>query len=313
MEDDTGPSGALFAVPRVNTAAPRPLDDTLLGRVCREEVELDESQVLGCGAYASVCLGRFRGAHVAVKRFRQSVATEAFDKEVRIASRLRHPNIVMYMGFHRCDVERWILLEWAELGSLFNLLHSSDHLDATRSRGVRLSWARKLAMARDVASAMVFLHLSRYRHCDLNSKNLLVTRELRVKVADMGLSHEIMEGEGSQLPDRRVGTLRWMSPEMLSKDCQSMEKSDVYSFGVVMLELATERIPYPDKLDDDVRRLILKQVPPSAGVNASYWRECPQFRDLMQACLQHNPSARPDFQTILATLTELLDQLTDTQ
>jgi tRNA A-37 threonylcarbamoyl transferase component Bud32 len=273
-------------------------------QVNREDVTLDESSVLGCGAYASVCYGTFKGAPVAVKRFRSHVPDDEFEKELRIVSRLNHPHVVGCMGFFKHGQDRWILLEWAERGSLFDVLHPDDRYSLA-ARGP-LSWRRKVIMAHDIADAMTFIHQSKYRHCDLNSKNLLVTRDFRVKVADLGLSHQVAEDGSSQLMDRRIGTLRWMAPEMLAKSCKSMEKADMYSFGVVLYELGSEQIPYHDKLDDDVRRLILRNVSPVLGADAHSWRHMPGYRDLINACLHQDPSQRPDFPTISATLSGIL-------
>eukprot|EP01122_Echinamoeba_exundans_P008285 TRINITY_DN2727_c0_g1_i1.p1 TRINITY_DN2727_c0_g1~~TRINITY_DN2727_c0_g1_i1.p1 ORF type:complete len:374 (-),score=62.11 TRINITY_DN2727_c0_g1_i1:149-1270(-) len=274
-------------------------------RVNRADVTVDESSVLGCGAYASVCYGTFKGTPVAVKRFRAHVPDEEFEKELRIVNRLDHPHVIACLGFYRHGSDRWILLEWAERGSLFEVLHPDDRL-SFNSRGP-LSWKRKLTMAHDIADAMTFIHQSKYRHCDLNSKNLLVTSDFRIKVADLGLSHQVAEDGSSQLMDRRIGTLRWMAPEMLAKSCKSMEKADVYSFGVVLYEIGSEQIPYHDKLDDDVRRLILRNVSPVGDSNA--WRNQPGFRDLMNACLHQDPSQRPDFPTISATLLGILSDI----
>jgi serine/threonine protein kinase len=65
-------------------------------------------------------------------------------------------------------------MELMERGSLFNLLHGNHPIGT-------LSWKRKVSMAKDVACALLYLHQSNIRHCDLNSKNLLVTKELKVK------------------------------------------------------------------------------------------------------------------------------------
>jgi serine/threonine protein kinase len=76
------------------------------------------------------------------------------------------------MGY--CPEKKWIIMEWMERGSLFNLLHGNKPIG-------QLSWRRKVSMAKDVACALLYLHNSKIRHCDLNSKNLLVTKELKIK------------------------------------------------------------------------------------------------------------------------------------
>lgn len=186
-----------------------------LNQIQRSDIQLNENDVLGRGAFATVCRGQFRGCPVAVKRVRPSVRDEDFYKEIRIISMLRHPNIVQYMAHFRTKTERCIVTEWAERGSLFNVLHSDEKASFVRSNNKRkLPWLLKVKMARDVAAALRFMHESNYRHCDINSKNLLVTREYRVKVADLGLSEEVQDDAASQLEDRRVGTLRWMSASL---------------------------------------------------------------------------------------------------
>lgn len=158
-------------------------------------------------------------------------------------SNLRHPGFVQYLGY--CLEERWIVMEWMENGSLFNFLHDGY---------TNLSFKEKIRMLKDIACAMEFLHSHDLRHCDLNSKNLLLDKNLRIKVSDLGLTEEI---EGDSQTTKKVGTLRWMSPEMLSRKCKSMQKSDVYSFGIILYEVITKSIPYFDLDDQDVKRSIV--------------------------------------------------------
>jgi len=58
----------------------------------------------------------------------------------------------------------------------------------------------------DIAVAMIYLHKSNVRHCDITSKNILVNQDWRIKVSDVGLSREIFEDDplGSQT-DKRLG------------------------------------------------------------------------------------------------------------
>jgi serine/threonine protein kinase len=318
-----------------------------LNKVNKNQVE-KYPDVLGIGGFATVYRGKYRGCDVAIKSFMAKVGDEEFKKEVQKLSGLRHPNIVQYMGY--CPSERWIIMEWMQKGSLFNYIHDV--------RRPELTWLTKVRMAADVASAMTYLHRSRVRHCDLNSKNLLVRvfsaarlavtsslpgmhrmaskmhftyasllglqldRDCRIKVADLGLSEEVAEDAFSQT-DKRVGTLRWIAPEMLAKNCKSMEKADVYSYGIVLFELgyasppfwvicspaslrfqthshsqwsysSTESIPYHDKLDADLKRVIQKGIPPTS-VNTACWRDCPRFKEIMNQCLQFEPDKRPSF------------------
>jgi len=155
-------------------------------------------------------------------------------------------------------------------------------------------------MAIDVAEAMEFVHSSHLRHCDLNSKNLLVNKEFKVKVADLGLSESLENYEGDEeafceQSSKRLGTLRWMSTEMLKRQCKSMEKSDIWSFGMVMFEIGTQTIPYWDKVEADVKRAILQGEHPVSQV-PEIWNDIPtQYKDLMTSCWDHDFRKRPSF------------------
>lgn len=260
--------------------------------------EVEKSDVvLGYGNFATVYKGKFRGCDVAIKCFSPKVSEEHFQSELKKMSSLRCPCLVQYMGY--CPAKKWIIMEWMERGSLFNLLHGNQPIGP-------LSWRRKVSMAKDVACALLYLHNSNIRHCDLNSKNLLVTKEFKIKVGDLGLSEEIFDGLSQT--DKRIGTLRWMSPEILKKQCKSLEKSDVYSFGIVMFELGAQVIPYYDKVDQDVRSIVHKGGRPEAPDN-SIWKECPKFKKLMEQCWKANPEERPNFSIIYNILGELAEEL----
>lgn len=214
---------------------------------------------IGYGAYATVYRGYYRCCPVALKCLSQKVSEDDFLREVVLMryvfpqfslklkfnamdSNIRHPGFVQYVGY--CKEKRWIVMEWMENGSLFNFLHDGY---------TKLSMTEKLVLIKSIASSMEYLHAHQLRHCDLNSKNLLLDKHLRIKISDLGLTEEI---EGDSQTTKKVGTLRWMSPEMVSRKCKSLKMSDVFSFGIVMFEIISDRIPYEELDDQDVRRSI---------------------------------------------------------
>lgn len=154
-----------------------------LWQVSEDDVEVISS--IGTGSYGEVYRGRLWGTDVAVKLLPQEAATpdtlESLQAEVAILSQLRHPNVVLYLGACIGPPSTFICLEWCERGSLHDLLH-----DPT----IPISVANRLGMALQTARGMAYLHTPRLRiiHRDLKSKNLLVTRDFTIKVADFGLT-----------------------------------------------------------------------------------------------------------------------------
>ncbi|KAJ7538882.1 hypothetical protein O6H91_11G067300 [Diphasiastrum complanatum] len=248
------------------------------------------------GSCATVYHGVWNGSDVAVKVFTEQDHSgellNDFKKEVALMRRLRHPNVLLYMGAITSPERLGIVTEFLPRGSLFRLLHR--HTPG-------MDWKRRLRMALDVARGMNYLHhfTPPIVHRDLKSSNLLVDRNWTVKVGDFGLSRL---KHGTFLTAKSgMGTPQWMAPEVLRSE-PSNETSDVYSFGVILWELATEQVPWTGLNSMQVvgavgfmnQRLIIPE-----DLN-------PAFASLIEDCWQSDPKLRPSFQ-------DLADKLKDMQ
>ncbi|XWS55956.1 hypothetical protein CRYUN_Cryun09bG0044400 [Craigia yunnanensis] len=195
---------------------------------------------IGSGSFGTVHRAEWNGSDVAVKiLMEQDLHAECFKEflsEVAIMKRLRHPNIVLFMGAVTQPPNLSIVTEYLSRGSLYRLLHKP---------GVRevLDERLRLSMAYDVANGMNYLHRHNppIVHRDLKSPNLLVDKNYKAKVCDFGLSR--LKANTFLSSKSAAGTPEWMAPEVL-RDEPSNEKSDVYSFGVILWELATLQQPW---------------------------------------------------------------------
>ncbi|XP_062223706.1 probable serine/threonine-protein kinase SIS8 isoform X2 [Phragmites australis] len=257
--------------------------------------DLDIGERIGLGSYGEVYHADWNGTEVAVKKFLDQdlsgVSLEQFKCEVRIMSRLRHPNVVLFLGYVTQPPNLSILTEYLPRGSLYRLLHRPNS---------QIDEIRRLKMALDVAKGMNYLHSSHPTivHRDLKSPNLLVDKNWVVKVSDFGMSrlkhHTFLSSKST------AGTPEWMAPEVLRNEL-SNEKCDVYSFGVILWELATLRVPWsglnPMQVVGAVgfqnRRLdIPKEVDP-------------QVASIISSCWENDPSKRPSFSQLLSPLKQL--------
>ncbi|PPD91014.1 hypothetical protein GOBAR_DD12044 [Gossypium barbadense] len=213
----------------------------MLKEVSEWEIPWENLQIgerIGIGSYGEVYRADWNGTEVAVKKFLdQDFSGDAlvqFKCEVEIMLRLRHPNVVLFMGAVTRSPHFSILTEFLPRGSLYKLLHRSNP---------QLDEKRRMRMALDVAKGMNYLHTSNPTivHRDLKTPNLLVDKNWVVKVCDFGLSrmkhHTFLSSKST------AGTPEWMAPEILRNE-PANEKCDVYSFGVVLWELVTLRIPW---------------------------------------------------------------------
>jgi serine/threonine protein kinase len=97
---------------------------------------------------------------------------------------LRHPNIALLMGVIPQIPNIVIVFEYVEQGSLFNLLH----MKKTGAGKVELSQPQRLRIALDMARVYHYMHSLGIVHRDIKSQNVLVDRNLNIKVCDFGLA-----------------------------------------------------------------------------------------------------------------------------
>lgn len=250
---------------------------------------------IGLGSYGEVYHADWNGTEVAVKKFLDQdfsgAALAEFRREVRIMRRLRHPNVVLFMGAVTRPPNLSIVTEFLPRGSLFRILHRPN---------CQIDEKRRIKMALDVARGMNCLHTSTPTivHRDLKSPNLLVDKNWNVKVCDFGLSR--LKHNTFLSSKSTAGTPEWMAPEVLRNE-PSNEKCDVYSFGVILWELATLRLPWSGMNPMQVvgavgfqnRRLeIPKEIDPLVG-------------RIILECWQPDPNLRPSFAQLCVALKTL--------
>ncbi|CAL0323935.1 unnamed protein product [Lupinus luteus] len=280
--------------------------DYALDDVAEYDIPLDEITVgerIGLGSYGEVYHGEWHGTEVAVKRFLDQdiygESLEEFKSEVQIMKRLRHPNIVLFMGAVTRPPNLSIVTEFLPRGSMYRLLHRPNS---------QLDERRRLRMALDAARGMNYLHNCTpvIVHRDLKSPNLLVDKNWVVKVCDFGLSrikHSTFLSSRST-----AGTAEWMAPEVLRNE-PSNEKCDVYSFGIILWELSTLQQPWggmnPMQVVGAVgfqhRRL---DIPDDMD---------PAIADIIRKCWQTDPKLRPTFAEIMAALKPLQKPIVGSQ
>ncbi|PWA74275.1 serine-threonine/tyrosine-protein kinase catalytic domain-containing protein [Artemisia annua] len=293
------------------------LDDVSDCEIAWEDITIGER--IGLGSYGEVYRGDWHGTEVAVKKFLdQEITVESLEefksealilkfwtnyiyglKKVGIMKRVRHPNVVLFMGAITRAPHLSIVTEFLPRGSLYRLIHRPNN---------QLDIRRRMRIALDAARGMNYLHNCTpvIVHRDLKSPNLLVDKNWVVKVCDFGLSR--MKHSTFLSSRSTAGTAEWMAPEVLRNE-PSDEKCDVYSFGVILWELCTLQQPWggmnPMQVVGAVgfqhRRLdIPDDVDPAIG-------------DIIRRCWQTDPRLRPTFADIMATLKPLQKPITSSK
>ncbi|KAJ3698506.1 hypothetical protein LUZ61_002211 [Rhynchospora tenuis] len=261
-----------------------------------DELELKER--VGAGSFGTVYRAEWHGSDVAVKVLMdQDIRDDQmkeFLREVSIMKRVRHPNLVLFMGAVTKSPHLSIVTEYLPRGSLFRLLSKAAAAEGFDKR-------RRLRMALDVARSINYLHCLNppIVHWDLKSPNLLVDKNWSVKVCDFGLSR--FKANTFISSKSAAGTPEWMAPEFLRGE-PSNEKCDVFSFGVILWELITMQQPWNGLSPAQVVGAVAFQkrrltIPP--GTN-------PELAALVESCWDDDPRQRPSFSSIVDALKQLL-------
>ncbi|KAH7682109.1 Non-specific serine/threonine protein kinase protein [Dioscorea alata] len=252
--------------------------------------ELTVGTRVGIGFFGEVFRGIWNGTDVAIKVFLEQDLTtenmEDFCNEIYILSRLRHPNVILFLGACMKPPHLSMVTEYMEMGSLYYLIHMSGQKK-------KLSWRKRLKMLRDICRGLMCIHRMKIVHRDLKSANCLVNKHWMVKICDFGLSRVMTDAPMSD--NSSAGTPEWMAPELIRNE-PFTEKCDIFSLGVIMWELCTLNRPW-------------EGVPPVqvvyAVANEGTRLEIPEgpLGKLISDCWAE-PNERPSCQEILTRLVD---------
>mmetsp|Transcript_13162 Transcript_13162/g.37357 ORF Transcript_13162/g.37357 Transcript_13162/m.37357 type:complete len:947 (+) Transcript_13162:778-3618(+) len=189
--------------------------------------------ILGGGTSGVVYRGLWQGhTQVALKRMPGKKQVKAFEAEARLLLGVRHPNIVQFLGIFTSDNgQKYLVSELVKLGSLENVLH----------KNTGMSVEQLMALARDIAAGLDYLHKSGIIHRDLATRNILVKDDgthLTPKIADLGMSKRVVKsGVYESLYDTgECLPFRSLAPEVFTSRIFSY-CSDMFAYGVTVWEL----------------------------------------------------------------------------
>ena len=127
-------------------------------------------------------------------------------QEVAIHSRLKHPAILELYTFFEDENFVYLVLELAHNGELQRYLRQAKHV---------MSESEAASIIRQVVSGLLYLHSHRILHRDMSLSNLLLTRDMQVKIADFGLATQLTQPDEKHMT--MCGTPNYISPEVASR------------------------------------------------------------------------------------------------
>ncbi|KAK1170194.1 mitogen-activated protein kinase kinase kinase 7 isoform X1 [Acipenser oxyrinchus oxyrinchus] len=255
-------------------------------------VDIDVEEVVGRGAFGVVCKAKWRGKDVAIKTIESESERKAFSVELRQLSRVNHPNIVKLYG--SCNNPVCLVMEYAEGGSLYNVLHGAEPLPYYTAAHA-MSWCFQCSQG------VSYLHGMKPKaliHRDLKPPNLLLVAGGTVlKICDFGTACDIQ----THMTNNK-GSAAWMAPEVFEGSNYS-EKCDVFSWGIILWEVITRRKPF-DEIGGPAFRIMWAV---HNGTRPPLIKNLPKpIESLMTRCWSKDPSQRPSMEEIVKIMTHLM-------
>ena len=240
---------------------------------------------------------------VAIKVLRRDISqadllAKRFLREVEVAAKLCHPNIVTAYDASEQNGISYLVSEFVEGQNLSDLVKEYGPL----------SLPLAVDVVQQAARALEYAHGAGVIHRDIKPSNLLIDDAGNVKLLDVGLAR-INSADSSEIDHAAeltttgmiMGTVDYMSPEQALNTRLADERSDVYSLGCTLFFLITGRAPYAR--GTGMERLLAHREQPIPSL-CSLSAEIPQSIDrLLESILAKQPISR------MVSMKELVSQL----
>jgi len=198
--------------------------------------------ILGFGAMATVFRGRQTSLNriVAIKVLRSRLAknenyVRRFHSEGRSAAKLNHHNIVGAIDVGQAGEYHYFVMEYVK----------GDTIDAALKQGKIFEEKQALSIIIQVARALQHAHEHWIIHRDIKPKNIMITVEGVVKLADMGLARELTDLAAIEAEKGQVwGTPYYIAPEQIRGKIDVDGRADIYSLGATLYHMVTGQVPF---------------------------------------------------------------------
>jgi serine/threonine protein kinase len=229
-------------------------------------------------------LGTYRALKVLPKELMEDNAKffERFIREAKLASEIRHPNVVGVM-----DVETdtayglpYIVMEYIDGGSLRNSLTTNK----------KLSEEQAVVIVEAIASALRAAEEHKVVHRDIKPDNIMFTKQGEVKLADLGIAKNDDKDNDLTKTNMMIGTPAYLPPEQAQNAKGVDGRADIYSLGATFYEMLTGQHPYPGNNTIEIlHKLFADPVPDPRKVNPEV---SPASAAIVMKMLAKNPKDR---------------------
>ncbi|KAL8657779.1 MAG: hypothetical protein Q9226_001564 [Calogaya cf. arnoldii] len=259
------------------------------------------SRTIGQGAYA--CIKKAVPAHAyqpvfAVKFIHKEyairhgrISAKQLNLEIALHQHLGlHANIIQFFSTGEDQSWRWIAMELAEGGDLFDKIES----DVGVGEDIAHLYFQQLV------SAVSYMHSKGVGHRDIKPENILLSAEGNLKIADFGLATLFSHKGATKLCTTSCGSPPYTAPEVMACDAKMPTKLnqgyrgdlvDIWSCGVVLFVLLVGNTPWDEPLDRSYE--FHEYVASSGRPDDELWRNLPvETLSLLRGMMRVDPTTR---------------------
>ncbi|XP_071716564.1 leucine-rich repeat receptor protein kinase EMS1 [Rutidosis leptorrhynchoides] len=285
--------------------------------------------IVGDGSFGLVYKANLpSGVTVAVKKLDPDAfqGYREFKAEMETLGKIRHDNIVNFSGYCISGLDRILIYEFVEKGSLDQWLYDTSSYDNdTSALRVPLSWRNRINIILGVAKGLAYMHNLDVPiiHRDIKASNVLLDANYEAHIADFGLARRV-DSDHSHVSTQVAGTMGYMPPEYINGATLATVMGDVYSFGILMFEIATSRRPNLPLKGDDGKEIRLVQWATNlvcknrememvdARLSKQELKESHvvDFFKIATFCTTERPKLRPSMNEVVTLLNQIQDEVT---
>ncbi|HKR64840.1 MAG TPA: serine/threonine-protein kinase, partial [Thermoanaerobaculia bacterium] len=217
---------------------------------------------------------------------------ERFKREIRLARRITHRNVLRTYDYGEAEGVYFISMEFVRGYTLSELSEEAPNRQMPSRATV--------GIARQICRGLQAAHEQGIIHRDIKPQNVLIDAKGEVKLMDFGIARLAEAPEAMTQAGLIVGTPHYMSPEQVQGK-QLDARSDVYSMGVLMYELLAGKRPFESSsLTGVLTAHITEKAKPVIDVRPEIGRE---LNAIVMRCLEKDPNVRyADAGALLADL-----------
>ncbi|OHT01793.1 hypothetical protein TRFO_07339 [Tritrichomonas foetus] len=258
----------------------------------------NQELLLGVGGFGVVTLStdkdddKYLVAHKEIKNFDNHLFTREINS-FRALDRYGFVKMIRYQDDIDHGHPAYIDMDFIPGGDLSQLLNA----EASQANIPLFDITQKMIIAYGTARSLKIMHDNHFIHRDIKPDNILLDHKLRPYLTDFGLSRKIAP---TQQQVTNVGTLNYMSPEILAGQNNVTNKSDVHMFGMLLYEMFNNEFPYVGLSDHAIIHNIIHGILPEI-------KKPSLIDDLFKKCCQLSPENRPDFEEVANEIIKIVN------